>query len=172
MSIKVLVSLSSSYPESVPPQLQLLSRYIGPYGADSVLFGSVLKTFISVNGVEWSPDLVCVFDGLQNVLDRCVGWYEDHLSTDQAGKLLREDEKDHTCNPIQVLDPAAVPQDTPVSISAEAYPLETISSSQGALALPAGVRIFEAEPITDRKSAFTGRACAITDPDQVRHSLN
>ena len=34
-------------------------------------------------------------------------------------------------------------------------------------ALPPGLRLIEAEPIVDRKSAFVGRACRITDPSQV-----
>ncbi|KAG8936166.1 eIF2 kinase Gcn2p negative regulator [Tulasnella sp. 418] len=33
--------------------------------------------------------------------------------------------------------------------------------------LPPGIQIYECEPIHDRKSAFVGRACAITHPDQV-----
>ena len=33
--------------------------------------------------------------------------------------------------------------------------------------MPPGVTIVEAEPIQDRKSAFVGRACRITDPSQV-----
>ncbi|KAG7447647.1 UPF0029-domain-containing protein [Guyanagaster necrorhizus] len=152
VSIKVLVSLPPSYPSTSTPQLQLLSRYIGAFGIDSVLFGSVLKTFISINGVEWTEDNVCVFDGLQNVLDRCIQWYEDHLNADKAEELLREDEKElaHPDNraalvPIPLVDPAP---STPIS-------------------LPKGVEIFVAEPITDRKSAFIGRACSISDPSMV-----
>ncbi|KAF8908346.1 ribosomal protein S5 domain 2-type protein [Mucidula mucida] len=160
--IKVLVSLPPSYPTSSPPQLQLLSRYIGSYGSDSVLFGSVLKTFISINGVEWSPDQVCVFDGLQNVLDRCIEWYEDHLNADQAGELLREDEKEqHNTLVSHTLERAACDEPPQPSIS-EPVPLPD------ALRLLSGARIFEAEAITDRKSAFVGRACTITDPTQVR----
>ena len=33
--------------------------------------------------------------------------------------------------------------------------------------IPQGIEIVEAEAITDRKSAFIGRACRITDPSQV-----
>ncbi len=156
------MSLPPSYPTSSPPQLQLLSRYIGSYGSDSVLFGSVLKTFISINGVEWSPDQVCVFDGLQNVLDRCIEWYEDHLNADQAGELLREDEKEqHNTLVSHTLERAACDEPPQPSIS-EPVPLPD------ALRLLSGARIFEAEAITDRKSAFVGRACTITDPTQVR----
>lgn len=37
--------------------------------------------------------------------------------------------------------------------------------------IPEGIQIIEAETITDRKSAFIGRACRITDPSHVRSSL-
>ncbi|KAF8827199.1 hypothetical protein HHX47_DHR5000672 [Lentinula edodes] len=152
VKIKVLISLLTTYPEESPPQLQLLSRYIGAFGVDSVLFGSVLRTFISANGVEWTKGAVCVFDGLQNVLDRCVQWYEDHLSAQKAGEVLREyaSESHHLDGQPAALDEVAY---TP--------------NAQETIDLPSGIQIFEAEPILDRKSTFVGRACAITDPSQV-----
>jgi hypothetical protein len=158
VSVKILVSLPPTYPASSSPQLQLLSRYIGPFGVDTELFSSVLRTFISHSGIEWTPDSVCVFDGLQNVLERCTSWYEIHLSADLAGELAREDEKDVT------------------SSSSASHPPAQENGSQHAqpavnASLPEGIQIFEAEPITDRKSAFIGRACAITDPSQVCHIL-
>ncbi|KAJ3847897.1 UPF0029-domain-containing protein [Lentinula lateritia] len=155
VKIKVLISLLTTYPEESPPQLQLLSRYIGAFGVDSVLFGSVLRTFISANGVEWTKGAVCVFDGLQNVLDRCVQWYEDHLSAQKAGEVLREyaSESHHLAGQPAALDELAYTSNAQ----------ETIDL----LDLPSGIQIFEAEPIVDRRSAFVGRACAITDPSQV-----
>lgn len=57
-NFSVLVSIPVTYPASSAPQLQLLSRYIGPFGVDSALFGAVLRTFISSEGVEWVPDSV------------------------------------------------------------------------------------------------------------------
>ncbi|KAE9404893.1 UPF0029-domain-containing protein [Gymnopus androsaceus JB14] len=156
VKITTLISLSSTYPADSPPQLQLLSRYIGAFGVDSNLFGSVLRTYISANGVEWTRGAVCVFDGLQNVLDRCVQWYEDRLSAQRAGELLREDaaESNLTTRPIP-----SDPEDAPPS----SFPVDR----RDIVALPPGIQIFEAEPILDRKSAFVGRACAITDPSQV-----
>ena len=150
--MKVLVSIPPSYPATSPPQLQLLSRYIGAFSADSNLFGSVLRTFISSNGVEWVADTVCVFDGLQNVLDRCLEWYQDRLSAEKAGALVREDARD------------AIPETQPRSQSPSEF---SVSLAPQTTSLPDGIRIYEAEPITDRKSSFVGRACAITDPSQV-----
>ncbi|KAG6378996.1 hypothetical protein JVT61DRAFT_13287 [Boletus reticuloceps] len=91
VSIRILVSLPPSYPAESPPQLQLLSRYIGAYGVDASLFGSILRTFISISGVEWTRDTVCVFDGLQSILERAEAWYEDKLNREKAGELIRED---------------------------------------------------------------------------------
>lgn len=160
VTIKVLVSIPADYPSSSPPQLQLLSRYIGAYGADTALFSAVLKTFMSVNGVEWSPDLVCVFDGLQSVLDRCVEWYEEHLSLGKVGEILRGDEK-------EAQHPADPASEAPESVE------EDIDHSQPAdlSDLPAGLQMYESEPIVDRKSVFVGRACAVTDPSQARLQL-
>ncbi|KAJ7253044.1 imprinted and ancient [Mycena haematopus] len=150
VSIRVLVSLPENYPAAAPPQLQLLSRYVGAFGADAHLFGEILRTFISsASGVEWVPDAVCVFDGLQSVLDRCAGWYGDHLSADAAGAMVRAD-----THPEQ--QSALAPSVSRTSpISTELPPM------------PEGIEIFVTEPITDRKSAFVGRACAISDPSEV-----
>ncbi|KIK53300.1 hypothetical protein GYMLUDRAFT_49478 [Collybiopsis luxurians FD-317 M1] len=159
IKVRVLISLPLTYPAESPPQLQLLSRYIGAFGVDSTLFGSVLRTYISANGVEWTKDTVCVFDGLQNVLDRCVQWYEERLSTQKAGELLREDSIEST---------ARNPQPTPDAEAETESPDTVLSDKRDAnVALPSGIQILEAEPIVDRKSTFVGRACAITDPSQV-----
>ncbi|KAJ7084011.1 ribosomal protein S5 domain 2-type protein [Mycena belliarum] len=151
--IRVLVSLPEGYPASAPPQLQLLSRYIGAFGADSALFGAVLRTFISsASGVEWAPGAVCVFDGLQSVLDHCAAWYGERLSAEVAGELVRADAHPDP-GPGRAAAAALAPPPGPAV--AEAPPL------------PQGIQMFLAEPITDRKSAFVGRACAISHPSEV-----
>jgi hypothetical protein len=153
ISLQVLVSLPPSYPPTSPPQLQLLSRYIGPFGVDADLFGSIIKTFMSVNGIEWTPGVVCVFDGLQNVLERVVHWYEQQLESKRVGEALRE--QSHP-SPSLIEKPEGGGS-APVSASLDAQ----------SIALPEGIRLVEAVPIVDRKSAFIGRACRISDPAQV-----
>ncbi|KAF8699415.1 hypothetical protein AX14_000971 [Amanita brunnescens Koide BX004] len=152
VNLRLLVSLPPTYPSSAPPQLQLLSKYIGNFGADSALFGAILRTYVSVNGVEWSPDTVCVFDGLQSVVERCTLWYEDRLSSDRASGPVRMDEKEEKID----------------------QPVETKHTTVGEVEkdLPVGIEIHVAEPIVDRKSVFVGRACRITDSNQVPQILS
>lgn len=98
---------------------------------------------------------MCVFDGLQNVTDRCVSWYEDKLSAEKAGELVREDAKEHGG-----AQPNSAPETTYNQSHSTALP-EPLAS------MPEGVQIIESEAITDRKSAFVGRACKISHPSQV-----
>lgn len=150
---------------SSPPQLQLLSRYIGPFSADTNLFGSILRTYISVNGVEFIPDTVCVFDGVQNVLERCNTWYEDRLSGDKAKELVRNDEKDADKAPVEL------EHGHDISAITSRSSLEYMETDHGPSSeMAPGVQFFVAEPIVDRKSSFIGRACRISDPSQVRWS--
>ncbi|KAJ8483020.1 hypothetical protein ONZ51_g4980 [Trametes cubensis] len=140
--IIVLVSLPPTYPASSPPQLQLLSRYIGP------------------GAVEWTPDSVCVFDGLEWVKERCAEWLGERMSENKIGELMREDEKAR---------PSGANEGNVVSPEGEGK--RSARSGQEPPDIPAtmppGITITEAEPILDRKSAFVGRACRITDPSQV-----
>lgn len=124
---------------------------------DSSLFGAVLKTYISSEGVIWVADNVCVFDGLEWVKERCTEWYNAKKSEKLAGELMREDERN--------LATPDVEEGKNKKVSGlndhweeSAAPLPSI---------PQGIEIVEAEPILDRKSAFVGRACRITDPSQV-----
>ncbi|KAI9467048.1 UPF0029-domain-containing protein, partial [Lactarius psammicola] len=151
ISLLVLVTLPHSYPATSPPQLQLLSRYVGAFGVDAELFGSIIKTFMSINGIEWTPGVVCVFDGLENVLERTVRWHEQRLESMKASEALREQSHLNSIKGPEVGDNATV------------IPLVDIQP----VALPEGIKLFEAEPIIDRKSAFVGRACRISDPAQV-----
>ena len=110
---------------------------------------------MSVNGVEWTPGVVCVFDGLQSVLERVLQWYEQRLESKRAGEALRE--QSHPSP--HLIGPEKPDASSSTSVS---VPLNTQS-----VALPEGIKLYEAAPIVDRKSAFIGRACRISDPAQV-----
>lgn len=152
--ITVLISLSPSYPVLAPPQLQLLSRYLGPYGVDPALFGAVLRTYISRDGVEWIPGAVCVFDGLERTRETCEKWLGERMSAVKIGELVRDDERPKTEIAEGRLEPEAVFVQNLIPVPPRAE-------------MPAGLEIIEAEQIVDRKSVFIGRACRITDPSQV-----
>lgn len=153
--LRILVTLSPSYPKAGAPQLQLLSRYIGAFSVDSNLFGSVLRTYISGDGVEWVEDTVCVFDGLENARERCGKWYGERLSEEEALELHREDEREKGCT---ITSSNRLPEQD----------REAEASVEVRAPLPIGVEFFIAEPLVERKSVFIGRACRIDDPSQVR----
>ena len=157
LKLRILVSVPYTYPERSPPQLQLLSRYIGPYKVDSGLFGSVLRTFISKDGVEWSSDNVCVFDGVENVKERCAKWYGERLSDKAVAELRLEEEVEQ-----KQIVPSSRDND-----GGNPSPHRNVSLDDAASELPPGTNIFESEPFVDRKSVFVGRACRISDPSQV-----
>jgi len=107
-----------------------------------------------MNGVKWSPDMVCVFDGLQNAVERCVKWYEERLRVEKANELGREHAKDRA-EIISGSSIASFQEELPDP------PENTISI------MPDDIQIIESEPISDRKSTFVGRACRISHPSQV-----
>jgi len=157
--LTLLVSLPPAYPTSSPPQLQLLSRYIGPFGVDSSLFGAVLRTYISRDCVEWVEGCVCVFDGVEWVRERCSQWVGEKLTQVRVSELVREDER-----------PAGTRRKASRSASRARQEKDIDKGRkemQQVVDLPDGIEFAVAEPIVDRKSVFIGRACQITDPAQV-----
>ena len=126
---------------------------------DPALFGAVLRTYISRDGIEWEPGAVCVFDGLERVRERCTQWLSERMSASLAGELERGDER------------VAEDQIEPAKVANSRQRMSMIDDEQSSKEITAtvleGVEIIEAEPIVDRKSSFVGRACKITDPAQV-----
>jgi hypothetical protein len=120
---------------------------------DAELFGSIIKTFISVTGIEWTPGVVCVFDGLQSVLERVVNWYEQRLESNKAGEALRVQSHPHL---LETAEAEGSPSTSRIALP-----------NTQTVALLEGIKLVEAEPIVDRKSVFVGRACRISDPAQV-----
>jgi len=112
-----------------------------------------------MNGAEWTPETVCVFDGLENVREKCGAWYQERLSEKAAGEILREETKEAKALSGSN-DTTGPPEGVP-------SPRSTVSEPQTFVELPEGLEIIEAEPVVDRKSSFVGRACRITSPDQV-----
>ncbi|KAG9123921.1 succinate semialdehyde dehydrogenase NADP+ linked [Ceratobasidium sp. 392] len=151
VSLHLLITMPPSYPASSAPQLQLLSRYVGAFSVDPGLSGPVLRTyFSSLTGVAWSPGDSAVFDGVEHVRERATNWYQEKLSEKSAGELQRElNKENHTVEPTHDAE-----QNIPMELAAS-------------VELPSGIEFTVAEPITDRKSVFIGRACRITHHEQV-----
>lgn len=78
------------------------------------------------------------------------------MSAEKAGELIRGDAKEEANG--QLHPP---PQPGPSSYR------KTSEDAPVANALPEGLQLFTAEPITDRKSAFVGRACRISHPSEA-----
>lgn len=111
----------------------------------------MLRTYISLTGVEWSAGDICVFDGVEHTRERCARWYADRLDLEKAAQLQREETHSHPSVPTK----ATVAETAPRSV-----PLETVP-------LPANIVLTVAKPIIDRKSAFVGRACRISYPSEA-----
>lgn len=156
VQIRILVTLPSAYPASSPPQLQLLSRYIGDFGVDAALFGAIMRTYIAHPGVEWNPGDVAVFDGIEHVKGVLGEWYDERLSSGLARQLEYEQEHEAALQKHK--------SDAENILEASSEVAETASPQ---VTLPSDIKLFESEPIMDRKSVFVARACTITDPAQV-----
>ena len=156
MSFRLCVSIPPKYPEESPPQLQLLSRYIGNFGVDADLFGAVTRTFISSAGVSWSPGDVFVFDGIENVRSLVLKWYETRLDEAKAVGLAREYEVEKRLRARDV--------DVRGNTVAEPRPGLALPDTSE---FPSGVEITEGPPIKDRGSVFVARVCRIEHSSQV-----
>jgi hypothetical protein len=144
----VLISLDpETYPASTPPQLQLLNLYLGPYSVDPGLFGSILRTYISAEGVEFTPGTVCLFDGVQSALDRCSAWYTDQLGKSTAQEIIRHEERKSRQSDGFSIPPTNTSSSNLSSADAVVPIIEASS-------LPPGVILHVAETIIDRKSSF------------------
>lgn len=162
VEFRLLVSVPPTYPASSPPQLQLLSRYIGPFQVDAELFATVLKTYMSTGRVEFVPGEVAIFDGIENVREAIQQWYEEHRNAATAAELQREDERAHA------LSESDTSQESTATDAIGTLNLsDTAVKPEFAVKLPDGVQVFSSEPVHDRKSTFIGHACAITHPFQV-----
>jgi len=162
ITFRILVSLPPTYPDSSPPQLQLLSRYIGAFQIDAILFSGVLKTYISSSGVERHEGEVAVFDGIERTREIIQRWYEERLSDNTLREVMREDGKAQHVHQVEAVSASqAKGTDSPTGDGIAADP------GLPPVALPDDIEIYEAEPITDRKSSFVGRACRITHPSQA-----
>jgi hypothetical protein len=177
--LRILVSIGPRYPQAVPPQLQLLGRYVGQFSIDADLFGSVTKTYISSNGVPFSEGDVCVFEGINHVLKVAGDWYKAKVEERVQGEKAREADKEKqreeeipsnnhggaTTTLKQSSNPSA-PNHLSIPPAPTHFPSYS-SLPMSSPALPPHIQIFSSAPITVSKSVFIGHACRVTDPLEV-----
>lgn len=178
--LRILVSLGPRYPDTTPPQLQLLGRYVGQFSMDPDLFGSVTKTYISANGVPFTPGDVAVFEGVNHVLHLAGEWYRHKVEEKVEGEKKRQADKeqptteevatDNHAGPTMTLKQPSSHLQPPSSIPVPPSPSNFPSFSQLPLtspSLPAHIKIHSAPPLTASKSIFIGHACRVTHPLDV-----
>jgi hypothetical protein len=154
VTIKVSATIPSGYPQSSSPQLQLLSKYIGPHGVDHSLFGQILRIFYHSAEADdhslFEKGEVCLFDGIERVREKVEAWYSER----EAEKLPRREEentshgtatqsKEHTEH-----SSAALKEDVPIEEDNDFI-------------------VFSSPAISERKSVFVGHAAILTDVIQV-----
>jgi len=104
---------------------------------------------MSSEGVTWTPDNICVFDGLEHVRTLCTEWYSQRVASSPGAQPPVPDD------PERELDLLISPNDP-----------DNLASPMAQLS------IFVADAIVDRKSVFVGRSCPISHPSQVGYVLN
>ncbi|KAJ9107490.1 hypothetical protein QFC21_000944 [Naganishia friedmannii] len=182
--LRILVSLGPHYPSTAPPQLQLLGRYIGQFSMDADLFGSVTKTYISSNGVAFTPGDVCVFEGIEHALQASKDWYLARIAERIQGEKLREAGKEKkngdgivpnnhegpTTTIRQSSNMSTSSSSSPKTIPLPPQPTSFPSFSSLPLtspSLPLHIKIHSSPPIMVSKSVFIGHACRVTNPFEV-----
>ncbi|TIB67264.1 UPF0029-domain-containing protein [Wallemia mellicola] len=156
---------ASTYPSNAAPQMQLLSKYIGSHGVDSVLFGEILRSFISENtGAEWQPDEPAIYNGIEDAREKCTKWLEDLNTRVSVGEIQREEERELRL----ATNPQLIAHEKQLQEEA-LYAAELEQQQQG---LPDGLEIITTPSVTYTKSTFAGHCVRITSPDQVPLILN
>ena len=107
---------------------------------------------------------MAVFDGIERTREIIQRWYEERLSESNIREIMREDGKAQHIHRLGAISAKDADSSTGDGIAADVeFPL---------VPPPEGIEICEAEPITDRKSSFVGRACRITHPSQVSRIIS
>lgn len=165
LSVKISATLPSGYPQLArPPQLQLLSRYIGSHGVDHILFGQILRAFHqgSSDGDHsiFQPGQVALFDGIEKVRENIEEWYserEAEVLQRKEGDLMHH-QKEQESSSKEVTK--KVDQENSPSLSSVGIELES------------NIKIYSSEALTERKSVFVGHAVVLNDVSEVPHILS
>ncbi|EST04756.1 Impact, N-terminal [Kalmanozyma brasiliensis GHG001] len=173
--IRLAVTLPPFYPHSSrPPQLQLMSRYVGGFSVDPKLFGEILRAFYHQTeeaadaaeedgegaawiggsmdrGVKWTPGEVVLFEGIEWVKEKVTDWWGEK----EAERLQSA--------PTSSLNDTTEQSDEKVTTFTPAPSIKQPAPFTGTL--------FQTTSIIERKSEFIGYAASITSPAQVASVL-
>ncbi|SJX62508.1 related to YIH1 [Sporisorium reilianum f. sp. reilianum] len=177
--IRLAVTLPPFYPHGArPPQLQLLSRYIGGFSVDAKLFGEILRAFYheeasgdaamdaeeadvgsawaggsAERGVQWASGQVVLFEGIEWVKEKTADWWNDKEAERNSASTQPTATAAATTQPswdnVTTFLPSSVPPPAPFSGT-----------------------LFQTASIIERKSEFIGYAARITSPTQVASVLS
>ncbi|SOV02648.1 related to YIH1 [Ustilago sp. UG-2017a] len=173
---RLAVTMPSFYPHSArPPQLQLLSKYIGGFSVDSKLFGEILRAFYHRKddevggevvyaeeaaasaawvggsmdkGVNWGPGEVVLFEGIEWVKEKVLDWWTE-----------RQAERAKNAPATSTTSPAPTESHSNLATFDTAPALSQPKPFTGIL--------FQTESVIERKSEFIGYAASISSPDEV-----
>ncbi|UZJ52492.1 hypothetical protein CBS101457_001812 [Exobasidium rhododendri] len=151
--VRLSAILPSGYPQGPnPPQLQLLSRYVGPHRVDHTLVEQIRRIFSRIESpnchLDFHPGEVVLFEGIEMVREIVGAWYSE-----REAKKMQKKEGDELVQ--LTTTPGAVEQSIFDNLEDE-----TISPSKQIL-------LVNAPAITERKSIFVGHCSPINDPAQV-----
>lgn len=167
ITIRLSATLPSEYPlADASPQLQLLSRYIGPHGVDHRLFGQILRIFIQTTSqvtesqhVRFEKGQVALFDGIEKARELIESWYEER----QADKPSQGTQIDHT----DKVHNDNYNDDDDISDQVRQFSFTDSNRHHQAESASATVKLVTSPAITERKSTFVGHAAALHDPADV-----
>ncbi|CDU26049.1 related to YIH1 [Sporisorium scitamineum] len=181
--IRLAAALPPFYPHSArPPQLQLLSRYIGGFSVDAKLFGEILRAFYHEEtsgeaaldaeepglgsawiggskdrGVQWASGQVVLFEGIEWVKEKVADWWNDKEAERNSSSTQQPTTTNTTSSPTQ-------PSSNITTFTPTPAPPPSTTPFTGTL--------FQTPPIIERKSEFIGYAAHITSPTQVAPVLS
>ncbi|ODN75385.1 hypothetical protein L202_06544 [Cryptococcus amylolentus CBS 6039] len=174
-TMRVLVSLAPTYPNSSAPQLQLLGKYLGSFAIDAGLFGDITRTYLSAGGAGFTPGDVCVFEGLTHVQSLARDWYAIRLSSGAAREAERNFHltvsQTHSPEESEDEDVAYLPRPSPRPTFSYTRGPDEVAPTQAMLRVEAGkdhgLKVWVSDEVVDRKSVFLGRAIKVTDEREV-----
>ncbi|KAN0065771.1 hypothetical protein ACQY0O_000901 [Thecaphora frezii] len=188
--IRIAITLPAFYPHSSkPPQMQLLSRYVGGFGVDHSLFGEILRAFYRQKdedlrqdaasaldagandwiggsmsqGVNWTSGEAILFEGIEWVKEKVSDWW---IEKEQA-RLRNANDRG-----LDARQPAEAAVATAAADRGGSGRAVTTYETPASTHKPFKGDIITAEAITDRKSVFIGYAARIQHPDEVAEVLS